>query len=662
MISPMTRFEIVGPREQLWQTLDTIQDVGVCHLDPAPLEVEGSDASLSRPELSSDDAAFRSRCEELSATFEKILAALPSAAYRLTDDIESFELSYASRDPESVLKAARALQTRWTVLNERIANLKEDQQILARYSKILESLDSVPARKDSVVLPLLLTNDADTKNKLVAHLEEVVTGEVPTAETKLGDGATLFVIAVPADAEDAVREYIWDAKIPEAVFPREYADLSNAKIRSKLERRIGEIPGELDRAYADLENFVGAEGPEVVAIGRNLADRASRFDAYLKAAVSDYAFQLTGWIPDEGVSDVDDQLKNIEDGSVEFQAIPAGHDHRPPTRLQNPGIFRPMQTFLKIFPPPAHGSVDPSILMTLTFPFFFGWMVGDAGYGFVLLLLSTWLYISGGAKNAMLKDVGIVLGMGAVSAIIFGVLFGEYFGHLGAYLKTGDWHAHIHLWIGRTPEYLPKYLALSFGLGVLHMSLSLAIGIYTALNHASHGDEHGNAHAIEKMGLLCALWGFIGIMCGGAVPAFAEALGGNTGHYGTIGGVMVLAGMVMAFMGMEKPQAYVMAPLESIAILSNSISYARLMAVGAAGVVIAGIANDFGRMAATAAGWKIPFIILGALCLHIGAFILVVFDPLIQGLRLHYVEFFSKFYEADGVEYAPFARKGGLSS
>ena len=89
------------------------------------------------------------------------------------------------------------------------------------------------------------------------------------------------------------------------------------------------------------------------------------------------------------------------------------------------------------------------------------------------------------------------------------------------------------------------------------------------------------------------------------------------------------------------------------------VRYARLMAVGAAGVVLAGIANDVGRMGEGQSIFWIAVFVGLAIFLHMCAFVLIIFDPLVQGLRLHYVEFFTKFFEGGGKPFIPFGIDNG---
>ena len=99
-----------------------------------------------------------------------------------------------------------------------------------------------------------------------------------------------------------------------------------------------------------------------------------------------------------------------------------------------------------------------------------------------------------------------------------------------------------------------------------------------------------------------------------------------------------------------------MMPLELLGTVGNILSYARIMAVGMASAVLALLANQFGSMINNVVLAVIVVVLIHALNLVLG-----IVDPTIQGLRLHYVEFFSKFYMAGGREYSPFQKTGGKS-
>jgi V/A-type H+-transporting ATPase subunit I len=84
--------------------------------------------------------------------------------------------------------------------------------------------------------------------------------------------------------------------------------------------------------------------------------------------------------------------------------------------------------------------------------------------------------------------------------------------------------------------------------------------------------------------------------------------------------------------------------------VGNILSYVRLMAIGMASVILAMVANELGgSMEVLAVG------ILIAVMLHTLNLVLAMFSPSIHSIRLHVVEFYSKFYHGGGLPYHPFS-------
>ncbi len=92
-----------------------------------------------------------------------------------------------------------------------------------------------------------------------------------------------------------------------------------------------------------------------------------------------------------------------------------------------------------------------------------------------------------------------------------------------------------------------------------------------------------------------------------------------------------------------------MGPIEFISLIGNILSYLRIAAIGLASVYLAKVANDMAGMVGNLIVGVILAILIHALNLVMGAF-----SPTIHSLRLHYVEFFRKFYEGGGRPYQPF--------
>jgi V/A-type H+-transporting ATPase subunit I len=92
------------------------------------------------------------------------------------------------------------------------------------------------------------------------------------------------------------------------------------------------------------------------------------------------------------------------------------------------------------------------------------------------------------------------------------------------------------------------------------------------------------------------------------------------------------------------------APIELLSTLGHVLSYARIMAIGTASVMLAIVANRL----AGALGSVVVGALFGLL-FHLVNFALGLFGPTIHALRLHYVEFFGTFYSPGGTRYRPLA-------
>jgi len=291
--------------------------------------------------------------------------------------------------------------------------------------------------------------------------------------------------------------------------------------------------------------------------------------------------------------------------------------------LRNRPWVRPFERLLALVPLPRYGSVDPTPWLALFFPLFFGLVLGDVAFG-VLGIAAALLARRRGWGGDVGRDVAFIALACSASAIAFGALFGEAFGELGA-------HAGLHpLLLDRRRAFM-TLLGVALAVGAVHVGVGMALGVAAAVRGGRRREAVARAAKLLLLG--CA-------------ASCAGAMAGALPHAALRPTLLAGAACLLAAILAEGP----MAALEVVLGLGNVLSYARLMALGLASVMLAEVANLF---AATLEPREAGIAI--AVLLHAVNFTLGLISPTVAALRLHYVEFFEKFYDEGGLAYRPFA-------
>ena len=189
-------------------------------------------------------------------------------------------------------------------------------------------------------------------------------------------------------------------------------------------------------------------------------------------------------------------------------------------------------------------------------------------------------------------------------------------------------------------ETLLMYLGVTVAVGVVHILCGLVLGIINSIK--ARQSAEGLSHAARISGIF-GMFFIVGRLTDFLPPVFTSL--------GVVAWILFLVFMLWTFK--HHPVHGLMLPLELLGTMGNILSYARIMAVGMASAVLALLANRFGSMIDNVVLAAIVVLLVHALNLVLG-----IVDPTIQGLRLHYVEFFSKFYLSGGRVYSPFKKKG----
>ncbi|MCK4613497.1 MAG: hypothetical protein KAU14_01740, partial [Thermoplasmata archaeon] len=147
------------------------------------------------------------------------------------------------------------------------------------------------------------------------------------------------------------------------------------------------------------------------------------FESY---GVTKSTTSLTGWIEKGREGDLRTLCEDTTQGNFAiYFEDPAGEEA--PTKLNNPSWATPFEGLVNMFSPPKYNEIDSSRIVGPLFIIFFGFMVGDAGYGLIIIALSLFGYLHLGKYSKEIREYayfGLLIG---ITTIICGLFMGGFF-------------------------------------------------------------------------------------------------------------------------------------------------------------------------------------------------------------------------------------------
>lgn len=618
MILSMSRVRILGPRDRLSGMVGILQDAGTVHLTrPSAGALRPVPESLHRDE--------EERLREALQVVEATLEALPEGDMepKIPDAVTAEDLRRREQLARRLRRRAEDLTGRARELERRAVDLDRFLDLFRRFGELpSESPGDVDVRSWFLVLR---TGDSVSTERLRQSLEERLgEGFELTVGEERGEGRAA-VLRASGEAARTIEDVLAGAGVEEVSLPTRLPGGSSLEeAAGSLKERRSELRDERQRLERERQELAAEHGPDLLGVRLAIRDRLARIEALRTAAETERAFVLEGWVPDEELDDLRRRIgQDFGDAAaLELIATEKWRGEEAPVALSNPRIFRPFEAVTRMLPLPTYGSIDPTPYVAVFFPMFFGIILGDMAYGLALGALAAWLHHRSDAGST-LRSVSEVAGACAAFTVVFGFVYGEFLGDLGHRLFA------LEPLIFDRQEALIPFLGLAMTLGVVHVLIGFILGAVSSVRDEPREAVGRGLYALMVVLVAVALLAAVRVLPGAFFTPAVVAL-------------LVAFPVLIIVEG-------VLAPVELISALGNVLSYARIMALGTASVVMAVVANELvGTVGSVLVG------ALFGLLFHLVNFALGVFGPTIHGLRLHYVEFFDKFYSPGGEQYRPF--------
>ncbi|MBW2003351.1 MAG: V-type ATP synthase subunit I [Deltaproteobacteria bacterium] len=396
--------------------------------------------------------------------------------------------------------------------------------------------------------------------------------------------------------------------------PREARDSVNKKIVALAEEKIKQetIVVAIAKKWRDeLEKY-----RELLAMERQREESQNKF-AQMENVVA-----IEGWVPGDSAAQAAKEIGDVSNGACVVEISDPEETDDVPVLLKNPKFIRSFELLTRLYGMPTYNGVDPTLLLVPGFLLFFSIMLTDAMYGVIALVLGLLLVRGGGQYNIFIKDAGVILSSAGVATIIIGALAGGWFGDFGLNVP-----ALKAMQVFDPMVQVTTFLLIALIIGLTHVNVGVVINIWNRLKRKE-----------AWKALTGNLWFLF------AQPGIFFFLVG----YRSVGLMFIVISLVLLFLGHKA-----MAMFQVTGFMGDVLSYARLMALGLCTTGIAMTVNVLSDMLYAGSSIGIFFAIVVFFIGHLFNFVINAMGAFVHGLRLHYVELFTKFFESGGTEFTP---------
>jgi V/A-type H+-transporting ATPase subunit I len=658
---------IVGSKRDLGKTIELLHAMGVAHIIDYHLEEQEDQIALGTP------------MENASGVSQQLLK-LRSNAQLLDINPENPPVPATMAESQIV----KDLDLKIHDLELSVLSLTEDKTRIEDHLKKIDERIAQSQPFVSIELPLELYTGYEHLAVFTGFVRDPkkITTELPhlTDEYELFFSETaekvIALFITKAHAEEAgkllAESGFTEVKLPEGKgLPKQYIE--------KWLQQKQELSEKLDQTNNRLLEYRKRYAEFILASEEYLSIEVQKAEAPVRFATTAHSFIIDCWIPAHYLKKTKDMLEKEINGSLYLEDFPVGHGEEPPTLLENPKPVRRFEFLLELYSLPNYRDVDPSIILSLIFPLFFGLMVGDVGFGILLILVGI-IFMTKLKSSEGFSNIGWYIIIAGAFSFLFGLfLFGDMFGMTFQTAPAEGMAAHSWSQILGVNIPIPsvihkmetlgltELLVLSILAGALHLGLGLILGFISER-------KHSKKHAVTKLGLLCVLvgltilifvmadwtWGqwlkplrttaVAPLLWGSVIPVLKAGifLGQLLIPYVTI--VLGVLGIIIILVSTGG-----FGLIEVLEVTSHLISYTRLAAICVAKGAMAFAFNVIG----------FGMILSGNIIIGVIGIVLLIFMQLIvfalgslssgiQAVRLHYVEFLMKFYKGDGVKFIPF--------
>ena len=460
MIEKMQFVSITGPKTDIDRMVDKYLSRYEIQLENALSELRSVKDLRPITEVN----PYRELCGEAASLAEPLKAGSPE-----TGSLPEVSLDEAMDTVTRISSDLKAWDQEKTTLEQRVESLEESRARISPFTDLNYNLSTILHFK------YIRFRFGRIPKEYFQKFTDYVYDTIDTVYYKCSEDEEYvwIVYFVPESISKKIDAIYASMHFERYLIPDEYEG-TPLEAGEALDQKIGDMKNRI----ADLENkrreCLEKNRDAILAAAARLERYDKNFNVRKMAASTTHKsstfYILCGWMTKDQAAAFREEIKNDPDVFLIVEEDHGNVISKPPTKLKNPGIFRPFELFIRMYGLPSYEELDPTILIGITYSFLFGFMFGDAGQGLCLL--------AGGFLLYRLKKMSLaaIISCCGFFSTIFGLLFGSVFGFEDVitplWLRPADAMTTLPF-IGKLNTVF--VVSISIGMGIILLTMVLNI-------------------------------------------------------------------------------------------------------------------------------------------------------------------------------------------
>ncbi|WP_291561800.1 V-type ATP synthase subunit I [Clostridium sp. UBA2485] len=592
--------------------------------DSAHIEISEIEEEQAKIKFAID---FLSQYEEKKGTIQSLKEGKNTVTY--------YELEKAVEDLQWE-KQYNYLKEKENTINKKkqhISKLSSEIEEIGKWSNLDISMNEVNNFKNCIAyLGVVPKNFIENLREDISFQYNNCYIEVVNEDNRDGNILIIFHKELQSEIETLLKRYSfskvnYDYEVP----PKE--------VIRNFKTKIKELKNELENIKKEIEEHVKyiSDFKLIYEYNENHLLRLESCNNFLR---SKNILTIEGWLPEEAIDEFEETISKSLNSEY-YLELEDAKGEEVPILLKNGTVSEAFEPITEMYSMPRYNEIDPTPLFMPFYFIFFGMMLSDAGYGFLMFIGSLVALKFFNLDEDKRKSVKMFFYL-SISTIFWGVMYGSYFGDA---IKISP------IWM-KPDSNVILLMIVSVALGLIQIYVGLGIKAYMLVRDGKPLD------ALLDVGLwYLTLTGSILwlLSASGALSSLS-----SSGNIPTIAKYATFGGMILILLTHGRSEKGIGAKLGAglyslygiTGYVGDLVSYTRLAALGLATGFIGSAFNLMIGML----GNPIAKILAGSLIFVVGHLFNLFINALgayVHTCRLQYLEYFNKFYEGGGKTFRP---------